>query len=43
MMAILGGITVGEIVEWVLIVGATSLFVINRLRYYKAIRRRREH
>jgi hypothetical protein len=34
-------ITFGEIAEWVLIVGATILFVANRVRRFKALRRRK--
>jgi hypothetical protein len=35
------GISVGEVAEWILVVGFTTLFVINRVRHFKAIRRRR--
>lgn len=40
-MTVIAAISVGEIAEWVLIVGFTTLFVINRVRYLKALRRRR--
>lgn len=40
-MTTLAAISIGEIVEWILIVGFTTLFVINRVRYFKALRRRR--
>ena len=40
-MTVIAAISVGEIAEWVLIVGFTALFVINRVRYFKALRRRR--
>ncbi len=34
-------ISVGEVAEWVLIIGFTTLFVINRVRRFKALRRRK--
>ena len=40
-MTVIAAISVGEIAEWVLIVGFTTLFVINRVRYFKALRCRR--
>jgi hypothetical protein len=40
-MTVTAAISVGEIAEWVLVVGLTTLFVINRVRYFKALRRRR--
>ncbi len=40
-MTVIAAISVGEIVEWVLVIGLTTLFVINRVRYFKALRRRR--
>ncbi len=40
-MTTLAAITVGEIVEIVLIIGFTTLFTINRVRRFKALRRRR--
>jgi hypothetical protein len=38
---ITAAITVGEVVEWVVIVGMTTLFTINRVRRFKALRRAR--
>jgi len=36
-------ITIGEVVEWVVIVGAMTLFTVNRVRRLKALRRERRH
>ncbi len=40
-MTVIAAISVGEVAEWVLVVGLTTLFVINRVRYLKALRRRK--
>jgi hypothetical protein len=40
-MTVFAALSIGEIAEWILIVGFTTLFVINRVRRFRALRRRR--